>query len=93
MLYEVITMNVAELILAGGADAAPALIQGDALMTHGELRQRVASLADGFRARGLAKGDRVGIWSENSFFFVTAYLGIIRAGLVAVPLQTSYNFV
>jgi len=41
--------------------------------------------------RGHVKGDRIGIWSENSPFFVSAYLGVIRAGLVAVPFQTEFT--
>ena len=45
-------------------------------------------LAGGLLARGHIKGDRIGLWSENSLFFVTGYFGIIRAGLVAVPFQT-----
>ena len=56
--------------------------------TYGELREQVARLAGNLLARGHVKGDRIGLWSENGSFFVVAYLGIIRAGLVAVPFQT-----
>ena len=81
-------MNLADLLLKEGADEAPALIYKQATLTYGELRATVSQLAAGLLARGHRKGDRVGLWSENSAFFVTSYLAIIRAGLVAVPFQT-----
>ena len=81
-------MNVAETILSRGDDNAIAVVYKDAVLTYRELREKVSRLAAGLLARGHAKGDRIGIWSENSPFFVIAYLGIIRAGLVAVPFQT-----
>ena len=80
--------NVAETILARGDDASGAIFHKEKVVTYAELRRQVAQLARGLLARGHAKGDRVGIWSENSPFSVTAYLGVIRAGLVAVPFQT-----
>lgn len=81
-------MNVADLILSAGADTAPALLHKSGALTYAELRRRVARASDTLVSSGLAKGERVGLFAENSPFFVTAYLGIIRAGLVAVPFQT-----
>ncbi len=78
-------MNIAETLLAAGEDAATALIYRDSWVTYRELRERVVREAGGLLARGHRKGDRIGIVSENSPFFVAAYLGILRAGLVAVP--------
>jgi long-chain acyl-CoA synthetase len=80
--------NVADGILARGDDSAEAIFHKDSALTYAELRRQVSLLASGLWARSHQKGARVGIWSENSAFFVTAYLGIIRAGLVAVPFQT-----
>jgi long-chain acyl-CoA synthetase len=79
-------MNIAELILARGQDDAVAILHRDAALTYAELRDTTARLAGGLLARGHRKGGRVGILAENSLFFVKVYLGIIRAGLVAVPL-------
>jgi acyl-CoA synthetase (AMP-forming)/AMP-acid ligase II len=81
-------MNIAQTLLSRGEDDAVALLQKDAGLTYRELRQNVARLAAGLLARGHCKGARIGLWSENNFFFVTGYLGILRAGLVAVPFQT-----
>ena len=81
-------MNVAETILSRGDDDAIAVLDRDSVLTYRELRQNVGRLAGGLLARGHIKGDRIGLWSENSLFFVTGYFGIIRAGLIAVPFQT-----
>src|SRR5437016_1804833 len=80
-------MNIAEHMLARGADSAAAVLSQNAVLTYDELRERVSQVANALLAQGHAKGDRLGIFAENGAFFVTAYLGIIRAGLVAVPLQ------
>src|SRR5437899_767496 len=85
-------MNVAETILARGEDRAVAVFdKNGAGLTYAELREAVARVAAGLLARGYAKGDRIGIWSENSRFFIVCYLGVIRAGLVAVPFQTELD--
>ncbi len=44
--------------------------------------------ARGFAAAGLVPGYRVVLLMANSADFVTSYLGCLRAGLVAVPLNT-----
>ena len=81
-------MNIADIILRQGDDTAPAVLDGDRVVTYHELREQVAAVAGVLRLRGHAKGDRIGIFAENSPFFIAAYLGAIRAGLVAVPFQT-----
>jgi acyl-CoA synthetase (AMP-forming)/AMP-acid ligase II len=78
--------NVAERMLSGGAAHAVAVRYGSEELTYGQLRERAAAWGVWLLGRGLARGDRVGLLSENSPFFIAAYLGTVRAGLCAVPL-------
>ncbi|MFT7597684.1 MAG: long-chain acyl-CoA synthetase [Acidimicrobiales bacterium] len=54
---------------------------------YDELDERCGRLAAGLLARGLQRGDRVGIVADNSVDYAIAYFGIARAGLVTVPLN------
>jgi acyl-CoA synthetase (AMP-forming)/AMP-acid ligase II len=81
-------MNVVEAILARGHDDAVAVAGRDRRVTYAELRAAVLRVAGGLLELGGVKGERVGLLSENSPFFLEAYLGTIRAGLTIVPLPT-----
>ncbi len=81
-------MNISDKLLSRGEAAAPAVFHEDEVITYGELRRRTRRTAGALLDRGHTQGDRIGILAENSPFFVVAYLGIIQAGLVAVPLGT-----
>jgi long-chain acyl-CoA synthetase len=81
-------MNVAEAILSKGEDSAEAILYQGSGVTYGELREKVVRVAGALLEQGHQKGDRIGVLSENSPFSIAVYLGIIRAGLTAVPFQT-----
>jgi malonyl-CoA/methylmalonyl-CoA synthetase len=49
---------------------------------------RVAAL---LQDRGIGRGDRVALYAENSRAYVYAYLGVLRAGAVAVPANVLYR--
>lgn len=49
------------------------------------------AVAGGLTARGLVPGDRVALVITNSIEFVSSYFGVLRAGLVAVPINTTYT--
>ncbi|MDQ1747525.1 MAG: long-chain acyl-CoA synthetase [Frankiaceae bacterium] len=85
--------NVSDLVSRAAArhPAKPALVAGSRTVTWGELEGAVAALAAGLLARGLAAGDRVGLLLPNGIEFATAYFGVLRAGLVALPLNTAYT--
>ena len=55
--------------------------------THGEIDRAARAVARGLVARGHRRGDRIAILSANRAEYLAAYLGIMRAGMVAVPVS------
>jgi malonyl-CoA/methylmalonyl-CoA synthetase len=56
-----------------------------------ELRVQSARIAAGLREREVAPGDRVAIYAANSPEWVLGYLGVLRAGGVAVMMNPDYH--
>src|SRR5881394_3352075 len=52
-----------------------------------ELATRALSFANGLARRDFKRGETVALFAENSPEWIAAALGIIRAGMVAVPLD------
>ena len=79
-------MNVAVL-----ADQHPAgdraLYEGGTWFTWGEVRRRARAVAEALGALGVGSDDRVAIVWPTSVDFVVAYLGVLAAGAIAVPLN------
>ena len=55
----------------------------------GDLRREAKRFAAELASRGIAKGDRVLLWGENSGEWVAAFLGCMFAGAVAVPMDVT----
>lgn len=81
--------NVGDLLLRGGQDGDVAVIDRDGEHTYAELRRATARVSAQLREWSLAPGSRVGLISGNGLFWAASYLGILRAGLVAVPFATT----
>ena len=74
-------------ILAGHPEMRTALIFKEQKMSYGQLRESIERRANFLQAKGLVKGDRVGLLSKNCADFVISYFAIIRAGGVVVPFN------
>ena len=83
--------NLSDIVSVSAAHrpAHIAVIDGAQRITYVGLDDQITALAAGLVARGVAPGDRVAILLGNHISFVVAFFGIIRAGAVAVPLNTS----
>ena len=56
-----------------------------------EVHAQVSAAAGSLRAWGLKRGDRVALYLGNSPSFLVAYLGVLFAGGVVVPVNTRYR--
>src|SRR5919204_3407629 len=63
----------------------------DARYTYAEFDARVNALARGLIAAGLAKGDRVGIWSPNCAEWVLVQYASAKAGVILVNINPAYR--
>ncbi len=68
-----------------------ALVTADKRFTYGQLRDEVRRAAAAMIDLGVNVGDRVAIWSPNTWHWVVAALATHYAGAVMVPLNTRYT--
>lgn len=69
----------------------PALLQDGEVLSYAALDDRANRVAGWLAGRGVAPGCRVALLWLNDVRYVEALLGIMRAGAVAVPLNTRQN--
>ena len=64
-----------------------AIVTADATLTYADLHRRVAHIAGGLRAAGVAPGSFVAIAMERSLDQVLTILGVMAAGACPCPLE------
>ncbi|GAB7549162.1 class I adenylate-forming enzyme family protein [Cupriavidus sp. 8B] len=84
--------NLGSVIARDADPAAQAIVgigaNGEASRrTFGDIDVAADAVARGLLRRGLAQGDRIALLGVNSVDYVVSLLGIMRAGLVAVPVN------
>ena len=67
--------------------ANEAVVAGDERLTFADLDRISERLAHGLVARGIGKGDRVGIAMRNCPAWIVSYMAILKAGGVATLLN------
>jgi malonyl-CoA/methylmalonyl-CoA synthetase len=82
-------VTLLDLFDAALADRPAALAFND--VTYTQLDAGARRVAGRFAALGLARGDRLALYTENRVGFVYAYLAALRLGLVVVPTNVLYR--
>ena len=67
--------------------ANEAVVAGDERFTFADLDRISDRIAHGLAARGIGKGDRVGIAMRNCPSWILIYMGVVKAGAVATLLN------
>jgi long-chain acyl-CoA synthetase len=79
--------NTSDYLLAEAAPGDVALVEAARRYTYRELRTAAANVAAELAALALPPGSRVGVSGANSFFWVAAYLAVMKLSHVAVPFS------
>lgn len=66
--------------------SAPAVISDSGIQTYSELNSAVSRIVCELHNRGVAAGDTIGVLVERSAHLPQAFLGILKAGCVYVPM-------
>jgi fatty-acyl-CoA synthase len=69
----------------------PALIQGERIVSWGELDRASDAIAHALRARGLKAGDAAGQMLRNTPDYLLAFFGCIKAGVIPVNINYHYK--
>ena len=81
-------MNASDYLIEGKAGASAALLTLQGEYTYATLASDVQEVVRKVVALGGRRGDRALLVADSGPFWVAAYLGILRAGLVCVPLPS-----
>ncbi|MGC4250256.1 MAG: AMP-binding protein [Sphingobium sp.] len=93
-------LNWANIVLSWGDNPATAAQRGVVAeredgsftaLTYAELAAQVRSFAAGLRARGIGRGDRVGLLTENGVEATVSLLALAYIGAIVVPLFSGFG--
>jgi long-chain acyl-CoA synthetase len=77
-------------ILDGSVRDTPdkeAVVFGDIRLSYRQLDMLASQVANGLKAKGIRKGDKVAFTCPNLPYFPIVWMGILKAGAVMVPLS------
>ena len=74
--------------LAAGRADKPAFIDANGSWTYGQLADRAARFGAMLRAKGIRREERILICLLDTIDWPTAFLGALKAGVVAIPVNT-----
>jgi len=67
----------------------PALIQGGRTLSYRQFDALMDQVACALQRDGMQPGDAIGLCAATAIEYATVFLGVLRAGMVAVPLAPS----
>src|SRR5471030_2883796 len=74
--------------LDAGRTSKPAYIDARGVTTYGQLAERVAKFGAVLRTLGIKREERVLLALTDTVDWPTAFLGCLKAGVIAVPVNT-----
>ena len=63
----------------------------DLFLTYNEVREKVLQISNYLLSTGVKKGDKIAVSGKNSPEWAIAYLAVLYAGAIVVPLDITYN--
>ncbi|MCV2447229.1 AMP-binding protein [Paracoccus sp. DMF] len=89
--HATIPQLLAEAVAAHGANDALVFRESGDRLSYRDFAARVDRLAAGLLSLGIAKGDRVGIWSPNRLEWVLTQFATARIGAILVNINPAYR--